>query len=80
MHWGVAHPVTFQHAQVHGIIGSLGHTEHHLEAVLYLPFSFLTACEQLLEKINTMTAQCSASNILADIQESMKTHSARGIK
>lgn len=50
----LAHPVTFQHAEVHGIIGSLWHTEHHLQAIFYLPLSFLTACEQLLRKINTI--------------------------
>jgi hypothetical protein len=71
-------PVTFQHAEVHGIIGSLGHAEHHLQAIFDLPLSFLTACEQLLEKINTVnsqrTAKRSASHTSA---ESMRAHGAQ---
>lgn len=43
-------PVTFQHAEVHGVVGSLGHAEHHLQAVFNLPFPFLTAREQLLRR------------------------------
>lgn len=35
---------TLQHREVHGIVGSLGDTEHHFQAILDLPFSFLTAC------------------------------------
>lgn len=50
---GQGAPVTFQHAQVHGIVGSLWNTEHHLEAIFNLPLSFLTAREQLLGKSNT---------------------------
>lgn len=34
---------TFQHADMHGIIGFLWDTEHHLQAILELPFSFFTA-------------------------------------
>lgn len=34
---------TFQHADMHGIIGFLGDTEHHLQAILELPFPFFTA-------------------------------------
>lgn len=39
---------TFQHAEVHGVVGSLGHAEHHLQAIFNLPLSFLTAREELL--------------------------------
>lgn len=34
---------TFQHADVHGVVGSLWDTKHHLQAFLELPFSFFTA-------------------------------------
>lgn len=34
---------TFQHADMHGIIGFLWDTEHHLQAILELPLSFFTA-------------------------------------
>ena len=36
-------PATFQHADVHGVVGSLWNTKHHLQAFLELPFSFFTA-------------------------------------
>lgn len=38
--WGAA---TFQHADMHGIVGFLGDTEHHLQAILQLSFPFFTA-------------------------------------
>jgi len=41
--------LTFQHGEVHGVIGSLGDAEHHLQAVLDLPLAFLTARQQLLQ-------------------------------
>lgn len=48
---------TFQHAEVHGVIGPLGHAEHHLQPVLDLPFPLLAAREQLLWE--TKTVSCS---------------------
>lgn len=42
--------ITFQHRKVHGIIGFLGNTEHHLQAVLDLPFTFFAARQQLLKR------------------------------
>lgn len=46
--------VTFQHAEVHGVVRSLRHAEHHLQAVFNLPLPLLTAREQLLQKTETM--------------------------
>lgn len=43
---------TFQHREVHGIVGFLRNTEHHLQAVFDLSFSFFTTSQQLL---NTRT-------------------------
>lgn len=40
--------LTFQHGEVHGVVGSLGNTQHHLQAVFDLAFTFLAASEQLL--------------------------------
>ena len=40
--------LTFQHGEVHGVVGPLGDTEHHLQAVLDLTLPFLTASQQLL--------------------------------
>lgn len=34
---------------MHGVVGFLGNTEHHFQAVLDLPFTFLTARQQLLD-------------------------------
>lgn len=51
---GSVEPGTFQHAEVHGVVGSLGHAEHHLQAVFDLPFAFLAAREELLQKTKTM--------------------------
>lgn len=50
MNWKGSLNPTFQHAEVHGIIGSLWHTKHHLQAILNLTFTFFTAREQLLQK------------------------------
>lgn len=44
-HW---QPLTFQHAEVHGVIGSLGDTEHDLQAIFDLSFALLTATQQVL--------------------------------
>jgi hypothetical protein len=33
---------------VHGVVGSLGDTEHDLQSILDLSFPLLTACQQLL--------------------------------
>lgn len=41
---------TFQHGQVHGIVGFLRDTEHHLQAVFDLPFTFFAASQQLLNR------------------------------
>lgn len=53
MHGGAGFS-TFQHAEVHGIVGPLGHTEHYLQAIFNLPFAFLTAREELLWKTKTV--------------------------
>lgn len=47
--------ITFQHGEMHGIIGFLGNTEHHLQTVLDLPFAFLAAGQQLLDGTPTET-------------------------
>lgn len=39
---------TFQHANMHGIVGSLRDAQHHIQAFFYLSFPFLTARQQLL--------------------------------
>lgn len=44
--------VTFQHGEVHCIIGFLGNAEHHLQAVLDFPLSFFAAGQQLLKQTN----------------------------
>lgn len=36
--------LTFQHADMHGIIGFLRDTEHDLQTILEFSFSFFTAC------------------------------------
>lgn len=41
--------LTLQHTEVHGIIGSLRHTEHNLQTVFYLSFTFLTTRQQFLQ-------------------------------
>lgn len=51
---GRGRPVTFQHAEVHGVVGSLGHAEHHLQAVFNLPLPLLAAREQLLQGTETV--------------------------
>ncbi len=40
--------LTLQHADVHGVISTFRHTEHHLQTILYFSFPFLTARQQLL--------------------------------
>lgn len=67
---------TFQHAEVHGVVGPLGHTEHHLQPVLDLPFPFLAAREQLLWE--TKTARCSTKEVFTEITEFVKIHDVRG--
>lgn len=42
--------ITFQHGEVHGIVGFLRNTEHHLQAVLDLSFTFFAASQQLLNR------------------------------
>lgn len=42
--------ITFQHGEVHCIVGFLRNTEHHLQAVLDLSFTFFTASQQLLNR------------------------------
>lgn len=54
---GRGRPVTFQHAEVHGVVGSLGHAEHHLQAVFNLPLPLLAAREQLLQGTETVNWQ-----------------------
>ena len=67
---------TFQHAEVHGVVGPLGHAEHHLQPVLDLPFPFLAAREQLLWETNTV--RCSAQEVFTEIREFVKIHNVRG--
>lgn len=40
--------LTFQHAEVHGIVGFLGHAEHDLQTIFNLSFTLLTTRQQLL--------------------------------
>lgn len=63
----VESPVTFQHAEVHGVIGSLWHTEHHLQAIFNLPLPFLAAREQLLQKTNIVSEE-GPQNVLPTIR------------
>lgn len=56
---------TFQHAEVHGVVGPLGHTEHHLQPILDLPLPLLAAREQLLWE--TKTTRCSAKKVFREI-------------
>lgn len=50
--------ITFQHREVHGIIGFLRNTEHHLQAVLDFSFTFFAASQQLLNThTETMTTR-----------------------
>lgn len=39
---------TFQHAKVHGIIGSLWHAEHDLQAIFDFSFALLATCQKFL--------------------------------
>ena len=60
----VSRPPTFQHGDVHGIVGPLGDAQHHLQPILDLPLPFLTAGQQLLgEKECGSGGQNSGSNL-----------------
>lgn len=69
---------TFQHAQVHGVVGPFWHTEHHLQAVLNLPLPLLAAREQLLWETDTVNeprrATCSATEVFEEMKEFVKIH------
>lgn len=40
---------TFQHADMHGVIGSLWHTQHDLQPIFNFTFALFTAGQQLLQ-------------------------------
>lgn len=49
--------VTLQHANVHSIVSSLGHAEHHVQTFFDFALPLLTAREQLLAEKHTRKKQ-----------------------
>lgn len=45
--------VTFQHADVHGVVGPLGDAQHHVQTFFDLSFPLLAARQQLLRSPKT---------------------------
>lgn len=74
MNWKGSLNPTFQHAEVHGIIGSLWHTKHHLQAILNLTFTFFTAREQLLKKTSRQNDSLSFCTNMIDNQRVVLTN------
>lgn len=51
--WCFEQTVTFEHADVHSIISSLGHTQHHIQTFFDFALPFLAARQQLLPRKST---------------------------
>lgn len=62
--------LTFQHAKMHGIIGSLRYTKHNFQAIFNFSFAFLTTCQKFLKTHKTIR-QLTKSNQAYDIIREM---------